>query len=285
MMSTHIHTRNYYGKFSGTTSDTGTLEHERSTLIGSEVCGVPVSPLEVCETGTRPEHAQPQQPNSAALFVSTALSCWKTDRPDAFNRDVQINDTAYRRLDPEYYAWLRSRMNMAKLAVLAGQLAQESFDGLRGSFNRIHEWAMARLGSAALAEAVRTLDARDYRPPAAEPLTNGAPAHGSACTQEFTRKNQREVSRAAIAIVDEICEKALALGWNHDRLYRVPDAGATGIPAGSGLVCYLREGQRIGEVTRQSIEIVGPAPLEIRQRFYNPDVDQPWFVKPARREK
>jgi len=79
------------------------------------------------------EHAQPQQPNSAALFVSTALSCWKTDRPDAFNRDVQINDTAYRRLDPEYYAWLRSRMNMAKLAVLAGQLAQESFDGLRAA--------------------------------------------------------------------------------------------------------------------------------------------------------
>jgi len=28
----------------------------------------------------------------------------ETDRPDAFNRDVQINDTAYRRLDPEYYA-------------------------------------------------------------------------------------------------------------------------------------------------------------------------------------
>jgi predicted P-loop ATPase len=58
--------------------------------------------------------------------VSTTLGYWQTDRPDAFNRDVQINDTAYRRLDPEYYAWLRSRMHMAKLAALAGRLAQES---------------------------------------------------------------------------------------------------------------------------------------------------------------
>jgi len=251
----------------------------------SATSGVPDPLRSGCATGTQPEHPQPRKPNSIALFVSTTLGYWQTQRPDALNRDVQINDTAYRRLDPEYYAWLRSRMNMAKLAFIAGQFAQEPFDGLRDSFNRIHEWAMARFGSAVLAEAVRTLDARDYRPPAAEPLTNGAPAHGSACTQEFTRKNQREVSRAATATVDEICEKALALGWNHDRLYRVPDAGATGIAAGSGLVCYLREGQRIGEVTRQSIEIVGPAPLEIRQRFYNPDVDQPWFVKPARREK
>jgi hypothetical protein len=29
------------------------------------------------------------------------------------------------------------------------------------------------------------------------------------------------------------------------------------------------------EVTRQSIELIGPAPLEARSRFYNPNVDQP----------
>jgi len=168
-MSAHTHSRDFYREFGESTGTPGTLEHGRSTLIGSEVCGVPVLSSEVCATGTRLEHAQPQQPNSAALFVSTALSCWKTDRPDAFNRDVQINDTAYRRLDPEYYAWLRSKMHMAKLAALAGQLAQEPFDGLRDSFNRIHEWAMVHFGETMLGEAVRTLDARDYGPPVVEP--------------------------------------------------------------------------------------------------------------------
>lgn len=34
------------------------------------------------------------------------------------------------------------------------------------------------------------------------------------------------------------------------------------------------------EVTRQSIELIGPPPSETRTRFYNPDVEQPW-VKPV----
>ena len=263
-MSIHIHTRNYYGKFSGTTSDTGTLEHERSTLIGSEVCGVPVSPLEVCETGTRPEHAQPQQPNSPALFVSTALSCWETDRPDAFNRDVQINDTAYRRLDPEYYAWLRSKMHMAKLAALAGQLAQEPFDGLRDSFNRIHEWAMVHFGETMLGEAVHTLDARDYGPPVVEAWDRHEtpPAAGKAVAHP-----------EALAMVDAIQEQAIGLGWKQERLY------ATGGPLSPlrGLASYLNPGDRIGAVTREAIEIILPS--GVRQHFYNPDVEQPWITR------
>ena len=52
----------------------------------------------------------------ARLFVSTSLDTWMAGNPEIFARDVQINDTAYRRLDPDYYAWLRSRMRLAKLA-------------------------------------------------------------------------------------------------------------------------------------------------------------------------
>ena len=46
-----------------------------------------------------------------------------------------------------------------------------------------------------------------------------------------------------------------------------------------GLVCFLKPGDRIGEVTLQSIEIIHPLPSEVRHRFYNPDVDQPWVKK------
>ena len=56
------------------------------------------------------------------LFVSTALDTWFTEHAAAFACDVQIDDIAYRRLDPEYYAWLRSRMMLAKKAATAGHL-------------------------------------------------------------------------------------------------------------------------------------------------------------------
>ena len=63
------------------------------------------------------------------------------------------------------------------------------------------------------------------------------------------------------------------------RLYQ--NRGRFRFPCGrdDGLVCFLEDDQRIGEVTRQSIEIIGPPPKENRLRFYNPDVDQPWLKK------
>jgi hypothetical protein len=197
-----------------------------------------------------------------AVFVSTALRFWATDDPERFTRDVQLSDTAYRRLDPEYYAWLRNRMHLAKLAFLAGQLPQESFDGLRDSFNRIHEWAIGHIGEAALQEASGALDARDYQPPAAEPWDShdAPPAAGKV-----------GADAEALAMVDAICEQAIGLGWKHERLY------ATGKLSSQnrGLVSYLNPADRIGEVTGEAIEII--LPNGIRQRFYNPDVDQPWI--------
>jgi hypothetical protein len=80
-----------------------------------------------------------------------------------------------------------------------------------------------------------------------------------------------------MALVDSISEEALSLGWKRQRLYA---AGSSRIfDAQRGLVCFLKAGDRIGEVTIQSIEIIHPLPAEVRHRFYNPDVDQPWVKK------
>ena len=76
------------------------------------------------------------------LFVSSTLSTWATVNPEWFARDFQINDTAYRRLDPDYYAWLRSRMVLARKAATAGQLDAAAFEDLRLRFNAVHEWAV-----------------------------------------------------------------------------------------------------------------------------------------------
>jgi hypothetical protein len=194
------------------------------------------------------------------------LSSWQTNRPEAFHQDVQLNDTAYRRLDPEYYAWLRSKMNMAKLAVLAGQLTQEAFDDLRGRFNRIHEWAITRLGEVTLRDAVRTLDARDYQPPVTE--------------QWDRRPASPETSKSAVhsstvAVVDAIRDMAVSLGWTHQRLY----AAGKALSPNRGLASYMSPGDHIGEVTREAIEII--LPNGVRQHFYNPDVEQPWVRRTA----
>ncbi len=89
--------------------------------------------------------------------------------------------------------------------------------------------------------------------------------------QPFTEK----VSPSAVAKVDAIRDQALALGWSERRLYQ--NRGHFRFPCGDeyGLVCFIGETQRIGEVTKQCIEIISPPPRENLLRFYNPDVPQP----------
>lgn len=42
-------------------------------------------------------------------------------------------------------------------------------------------------------------------------------------------------------------------------------------------MCYLKAGDRIGDVTAHSVEII--LSNNIRQRFYNPNVDHPWIKR------
>lgn len=215
---------------------------------------------------TAPQEAcAPAAPGS--LFVSSSLFTWTTANPEWFARDCQINDTVYRRLDPEYYAWLRSRMVIAKKAAADGQIDAAAFEELRVRFNAVHEWAIGQFGEECLLDAVGSLRA-DYRPPAPED-------DGSRASEPQPRKSSSDhVSAEAIALVDAIAEKAIAAGWTCERLYH-PGKGL--FDPRRGLVCYLKPVDRIGEVTAQSIEIIHPLPSEVRHRFYNPDVEQPWI--------
>ncbi|HZT32795.1 MAG TPA: hypothetical protein VFA33_23105 [Bryobacteraceae bacterium] len=215
-------------------------------------------------------------PAAVHLFVSTALEFWSTDQGAAFARDVQIDDTMYRRLDPEYYAWLRSRMLLAKKAVDAGQLDVAAFDDLRARFNAVQEWAVEHFGEGQLLAAVRTLRAGEYKPPVAEDDRPHAPLPRAAISAGD------RVSPEAVAIVDAIAEKAAALGWARERLYAI---GNGLFDPQRGLICYLKPGDRIGQVTSQSIEIIHALPSEVRHRFYNPDADQPWIIRVAEQKK
>jgi hypothetical protein len=200
--------------------------------------------------------------------VATSLEIWSTDRPQWFARDAQIDDTVYRRLDPEYYVWLRSRMVLAKKAAAAGHLDTAAFEESRVRFNAVHGWAIRQFGEEQLLAALQSLATGDYEPPLAEEESKPVPLRRSA------RSAAEHVPPEAAALVDAISENALALGWNRERLYAT---GNGHFDPRRGLICYLKPGDRIGEVTLHSIEIIHPLPSEVRHRFYNPDVDQPWI--------
>ena len=226
------------------------------------------------EQCAKPAEDAPSGDSPGCLFVSTSLATWTTANPEQFARDFQINDTVYRRLDPEYYAWLRSRMVVAKKAATAGHLSADAFEALRARFNAVHERAVERFGEAPLLTAVRTFRSGDYDPPVAEDEGRHVPVPGPRKTAAD------DISPEAMALIDLISERALSLGWKRQRLYA---AGRSRVlDPERGLVCFLKDGDRIGEVTRQSIELVGPPPIEVRQRFYNPDVEQPWII-PAKK--
>jgi hypothetical protein len=209
-------------------------------------------------------------PAPGQMFVSTALDTWLTEHGAAFARDVQVNDTAYRRLDPAYYAWLRSRMMLAKAAASNGQVGLDAFNDLRHRFNAVHQWAIDRFGEHELVAAVRKLNAGEYVPPVVEP---DPPRHPVA--PAITDRNVVPVSPETAALVDAIRDRALALGWSRESLYQT--RGSHRFPLGNdyGLVCYLKPDDRIGEVTARALEII--LPNNIRQRFYNPNADQPWI--------
>ncbi len=224
-----------------------------------------------------------------ALYASTNLTFFETKRPHDYGRDyVGVFGTCFRRLDPDYYAWLRHKMRLAKKAAQSGRLAAPGFDKLRTRFNAIHAWAMEHLGEDALRSAIRSLDPKTYTPPKLDgwlASTKSAPKTPPPAVPPYLfpkdgdwRFTQR-VRTSAVPKVDAIRDQALSLGWSEARLYQ--NRGRFRFPCGEdyGLVCFLDENKRIGEVTRQSIEIVGPTPQENRLRFYNPEVDQPWMKK------
>jgi len=225
-----------------------------------------------------PEQCATSIPTEAgSLFVATSLYVWFTGEPDRFARDFQVNDTVYRRLDPEYYAWLRSRMVVANEAAAAGHFNAAAFEDLRVRFNAVHGWAVEHFGADELLTAVQTVRAGAYKPPVAEDEETRVPVPG------VRRSTADEISPEATALVDSISEQALSLGWKRQRLYA---AGSSSMfDAQRGLVCFLKAGDRIGEVTLQSIEIIGSPPQEVHHRFYNPDEDQPWILNSMQKSR
>jgi hypothetical protein len=199
--------------------------------------------------------------------------------------DREIDGTLCRRLSPEYFAWLRSRMVTAQAAHKAGKLPEDAWNTLRQRFNALQELAIREFGKESLQEVLQSFSPKNYRPPALRPEPQEKPVEAPRKDWIYPGnqawKCKQPVTSQAVAKVDAIREEAMAKGWSEARLYQ--NQGRFRFPCGEdyGLVCFVDGDQEIGEVTERSIEIIhGPkSGRPSTLRFYNPDVPQPWMKK------
>lgn len=213
-------------------------------------------------------------PTATRYFASTSLDLRQTDKPDDYPQDIYIEDVCYRKIDPPYFAWLRSRMEMAKRAFDSGRLPKAKWDELRSRFNRLQEWAIEHYGKETLQTAIREFDPAIYAPPVnRQPKPFLFPQTGD---WRFTES----VNPASVRKVDAIREAAQAKGWSDERLYQ--NRGRFSFPLGQdyGLVCFVGPDDELGEITETHIEIIHACGSRKNSlRFANSDVFPPRIKK------
>lgn len=234
-----------------------------------------------------PKQQQSYQPKSEPCqepvpYVSTPLDIHFAD--DRLPDVISIEGRIFRKLSPDYFAWLRSKMISAQAAHKAGKLSDTAWDTLRERFNSLQEMSIEMFGKETLQKALRDFNPKSYLPPTpakAEPVL----------PTETVRKDwlypasqawmcRQKVTSEAVAKVDAIRNEAMAKGWSEARLYQ--NQGRFRFPCGEdyGLICFVEGSRRIGEITKRYIEIISEtAGRENRLRFFNPDVDQPWLKR------
>lgn len=233
------------------------------------------------EQFSQPE-SEPKRCQEPVPYVSTPLDIHYADTswPD----DITIEGIIFRKLSPDYFAWLRSRMIFAQAAHKAGKLPDSAWETLRERFNNLQEMAIEIFGKETLQQALRDFNPKSYTPPV-------PPRAESSHTAESVRKDwlypasqawkcRQKVTSEAVAKVGGIRDEAMAKGWSEARLYQ--NQGRFRFPCGEdyGLVCFVDGSRRLGEITARYIEIVSEtAGRENCLRFFNPDVDQPWLKR------
>ena len=237
------------------------------------------------------------------LFVATDLSVLSEAATPAALQDIDVEGRTYRPLDPAYYAWLRTRMERARVTFERGKLSAEAYELFRIRFNALHDQALALFGKSTLQDACESLDSKCYawpgrtseipqEPTPAKASDPGQPALQVSPTPEKKPQEDRlpdgwsphsfpeedherfrfsqRVSNHAMAQVDAVCEEALGKGWTEAELYRT--RGRFPFPCGRqyGLVCFIHRDLRIGKVTENNIEIAYPDGHALR--FYRKEV-------------
>ncbi len=209
------------------------------------------------------------------LFVATDLD---VQHLTSAKPDVMHDGKVYRRLSPDYFAWLRSRMQAAQIAFRNKQLSPAKWNALRQRFNYVQEQAITLFGKPALKMACQNLTIREYKPPKLQ-KTEQAQRWLYPANQKL--RFSVEVDSRTVAKVDAIRAQAMDLGWTEPQLHQ--NQGRHRFPCGEdyGLICFIGGDREIARVTESYIEIVhGIGTTRERVlKFHNSKVLQPWMKK------
>ena len=118
------------------------------------------------------QEARPDEPPSLppqqlqpAIYVSTGLDVHEVEDARDWPEDREIDGTLCRRLSPEYFAWLRSRMLTAQAAHKAGKLPEDAWNTLRKRFNALQALAIREFGKELLQEVLHSFSRRTINHP------------------------------------------------------------------------------------------------------------------------
>jgi len=205
-----------------------------------------------------------------ALYVSTDLNAQVLTLQE---QDVNHDGKTYRQLTPDYFAWLRTRMQTAKSAHQNKRISDKNWNMLRERFNPIQQHAIELFGQDVLKAACEGFNSNHYQPP-----------------QEFqeerwiypeneTFKFSADVKSRVVVKVDAIRAQAMELGWTEAQLYQ--NQGRHRFPCGEdyGLICFISGDREIVGVTEAYIEIahnIGTSRESIL-KFRNPKVLESWM--------
>lgn len=216
-----------------------------------------------------------------ATFISTSMCVAHKGTQHIDSELIYIGDIIHYRLTPLFWAYLRHAFDNATRACEAGKLDGATYSELLERISRIYNMALAQFGEDTVKDAERTFTPAKWKrhceclAQGAKPIENEFDTDTSTGSYRYPADGTgayHPVSKTALAIVDALRDKAIAHGWTMNQLYR-----NVGIANRDwGLVCYIGPDDRIGEITRQSIEITHPRASHALH-FYNHAVEQPWL--------
>jgi len=218
-------------------------------------------------------------PVPPVIFAATDMSVIIISDDRASQDVVTVNAKQYRRLTPEYWAWFNHKYHLMEQALTHKKITEATFTEILDRISKLYNMACAAFGKDALRNAEQTTDVKlideiirkDTKPAATGNQTPSLVFERGNEKKCASRPDSSPTASPAENKVAAIRDRALALGWTPEQLFRTDGIAYRDW----GFVKFIGADDEIGEVTRQSIEIVNRKNGKAT-RFYNNDVDQPW---------
>ncbi len=219
----------------------------------------------------------------AATFVSTSAQMVTRGEDHIHDEILYVVNTAYYRLTPIFWGWLRHSFNNATRACETGKMDGSTYSELLDRVSRVYNMALAQFGADTLISAEQTFSLAKWKrycerlTQKPEKIETDSDVVIPTSSYRFPENGDgaiHPVLGSSIEQVDAIRDRAITAGWTLPQLYR-----NIGIAHRDwGLVCYLAPSDRIGAITSQSIEIINKTNAgDHSLHFYNHEVDQPWL--------